>query len=178
MIPIGFTLLYHPNEVVGLQYSFNWIRFDNVAANLLLVGQDLVGDKVPDINDALFTLLSIIIKENVLTPGVRLINEQQFGAFTMEVILFPVKVILLHGHSSLDLERFLNMFELIADVCDQFAILVLRVTSFQAVTRVFEVRRQSSGQACDHFDILKLTRESVVDSCLTRIIDSHVPRTI
>jgi len=62
------------NEILWLKNSSVWLNLDNVLSNELVVADELFGHNISYINDAVFILVSLIIKENMLSVIVSLIN--------------------------------------------------------------------------------------------------------
>ena len=71
---------------------------DNVSIDELFVGDNFLGDGIPDINTALFIRPSVIIEENMLSLIISLIDQEKFGDFTMLIIFIPVEIIFLNSH--------------------------------------------------------------------------------
>lgn len=63
-----------------------WLNLDNVGILELLVWDDLPGDGVPDIDDAVVVLVRAIVKENVQSVVVGLVDEHQLSELALALV--------------------------------------------------------------------------------------------
>ena len=75
-----------------------WFNFDNISTHHLSPSDNFLSDEVSGINNAILFIICIIIKEDMLSVVVCLINQKDFGCFSMKIVLFPVGVVILNGH--------------------------------------------------------------------------------
>ena len=84
-----FGLLNHFDEVVRLENCTMWLDFHYILANELVVGDNLLSDRISHVDDAVFVRMGLIVKENVLGAIVCLINEQQLCGLSVIIVVFP-----------------------------------------------------------------------------------------
>ena len=83
---------------------------------------------IANIDDALLSWLCIVIKENVLHTVIGLIDQEQLSDLTMELVLFPVGIVLLRRHGAVDIHLFSHVAVLVEMTRNEVASLELVVT--------------------------------------------------
>lgn len=78
-----FNLL---DVVVNFENSSMWLSLDNIFVNELVIRHNFLGNDISNIHDAVFTLIGIVVEENVMSTVVGLINKKWLSSFTVEVI--------------------------------------------------------------------------------------------
>lgn len=63
-----------------------WLSLDNIFVNELVIRHNFLGNDISNIHNAVFTLIGIVVEENVMSTVVGLINEKWLSSFTVEVI--------------------------------------------------------------------------------------------
>ena len=123
------------DEVVSFKDGSVRLSLHDVATDELLVRQQLAGESITNIDDAVVLArkvrpvinlrISIIVEEDVLGVVVSLINQQELGNLAMVVVLLPVLVVLLDGHAGPLLKSLQAVLELRDDVVDEACVLEL-----------------------------------------------------
>ena len=62
------------DEVFWLQDSFVWVHLNHIHVHVLFLVDLLAGDDVADIDDALITVISVVIEPNVLCTVIGLVD--------------------------------------------------------------------------------------------------------
>ena len=177
------SLLDLLDEVVGLEDGAMGLGLDDVATNELLVGQELAGDSVANVDDAVVLAkkvrsvinlrVGIVIEEDVLSVVISLVDEQELGHLAVEVVLLPVLVVLLNSHARTLLHRLHAVLELRDDVVDEASVFKL-LDVVESVLNLLELVSDSLGHACAKLGILQLMREAIVAALLVNVVDSQV----
>lgn len=110
-IALGFAFLNFLNEVVRLSDGSVRVHLDNVHVHVFFLGDGLSSDYVAHIYNALFTIIRIVIKENVLSSIVRLINHQELGVRIKPTRFLPRWVVFLESHRTTLFERLYDSLE-------------------------------------------------------------------
>jgi len=71
-----------------------WFNLNCVEINEFIITNNFLSNDIPNINDAIFTLISTVIKEDVLSVVFSLVNVEKFAHFSVVVVSLPVFVIL------------------------------------------------------------------------------------
>jgi len=142
------------NEILWLKNSSVWLNLDNVLSNELVVADELFGHNISYINDAVFILVSLIIKENVLSVIVSLINQKKLSNFSVTVICFVALEIILDGHGAELFESFKHSLILLDRIGNYVDVLIL-VSKFVVnhFVQLIEVIGMASGDSLKKFGI-------------------------
>ena len=155
----------------------------NVSINELLVRENLLGNDISNVNNAVFLskmiklhcylLVGIIIKEDVLSVVVSLVDEKELGILIVESTFFPVAVIILNCHRGSLLKSLQNVLELRNNVSDKFGVFIL-FDAIESLKQLAHIISDSLVHTSAKFSILQLMRESEVARLLVCVLDFEI----
>ena len=102
-----------------------WLNLDDISIICLLVRNDLLGDGVSNIHNALIIWPYVIIEKDVLSLIVSLINQKKFGVLSVLTILVPMFPIFLDSHGRSLFESLCEVHELGNRITDDLAVIIL-----------------------------------------------------
>ena len=105
LITLNLGLFYHFDEIVWLQNSSMRLNSDDIHVFHLFVFEDFLCYDISGIHDAVFVVVGVVIKEDVLRSIVSLIKEQKLCDLSVSVVCCPVWIVILDRHSRELLER-------------------------------------------------------------------------
>ena len=105
LVTFNLRLFYHLDEVVRLQDGSMRLHSDDVNVLHLFIFEDFLCHDVSGINDAVFVVVGVVIKEDVLRAIVSLIKKQKLCDLTVPVVCCPVWIVILDRHGRELLER-------------------------------------------------------------------------
>jgi hypothetical protein len=97
-ITLSFRLFDHLNEIVHLHDGSGRMHLDNVHVDEFIVRNGLSGDNITAINDTIISEVGIVIKEDLLSVVVSLIDHHQFSSNRLFASVFPAIEVLLDKH--------------------------------------------------------------------------------
>jgi hypothetical protein len=103
-VSLGFAFLDFLNKVVGFSDGSVGMHFDNIHVHVLSLVYGLSSDHITDIDNALFTIVSVIVKENMLCRVVRLVYHQKLGVRIQTTRFLPCWKVFLERHGTMLLE--------------------------------------------------------------------------
>jgi hypothetical protein len=123
-IALGFAFLDFLNKVVRLSDGSVRVHLDNVHVHVFFLRDGLSRDYVAHIYDALFTIICVVIKENVLSSIVRLINHQELGVRIKPTGLLPRWIVFLESHRTALFERLDDSLEDVKMISDHLVVTI------------------------------------------------------
>jgi hypothetical protein len=123
-IALGFAFLDFLNKVVRLSDGSVRVHLDNVHVHVFFLRDGLSRDYVAHIYDALFTIICVVVKENVLSSIVRLINHQELGVRIKPTGLLPRWIVFLESHRTALFERLDDSLEDVKMISDHLVVTI------------------------------------------------------
>lgn len=93
-VPLHLAFFDLLDEVFWLEDSSVRVHFHDVHVHELFLRNTFPSDDISHIYDAVISIVSIVVEEDVLRVVVGLVNHQQLGAVLLEVALLPARVVL------------------------------------------------------------------------------------
>ena len=116
------------DEVVRLKNSFEWFRLNDISIDHFVIRKYLLSNNISNINNTALVLIAIIIKEDMLSSVVSLINEEELGSLSTKVFvipLFPMDVVIVNGQCVVGSQDIIQFLELSDRLLEHFKVLVL-----------------------------------------------------
>ena len=112
------------DEIFGLKDCSVRVHLNDVHVHIFALRDLLASDYVAHINYTIFTIICVIIEEDVLCIVIGLINKEQLGAAILIVAGFPCSEVMLACYSAELLKSFQVLLELLQVVPDNPSIFV------------------------------------------------------
>lgn len=165
LIALSFGLLNLLDEVVLFHDGIGGVDHHNVHIDELIIGNLFTSHHIAAVDNAVFHVLSVVVKENLLGVVVGLVDHHQLTSVRFFVLGSPAGVIFLDEHGAGLFESLENSLVDFEGVIDNFSLILVDESQLGRITTLMV--------ACDHSSIFHSSGSSIHVSLLVGVRNSE-----